>query len=72
MAHFLSIRNALVLSITIAPRFTASGANCFETVPPALNNAISTPSKLSGVASCTVNSSPLNTSFLPADRFRRK
>ena len=46
---FSVIRNALVLSTTIAPRFAASGANCFDTDPPALNSAISTPSKLSGL-----------------------
>ncbi len=49
-----SIRNALVLSITTAPRFAASFANTFETEPPALNNATSTPSKASGVDSSIV------------------
>ena len=31
-----SILNALVLSTTIAPRFTASGASSFDILPPAL------------------------------------
>ena len=39
-----SIRNALELSITIAPRLAASGANVLEIEPPA-NNAISIFSK---------------------------
>ncbi len=48
---FSSIRKALVLSTTIAPRLAASGASSLDTLPPALNKAISIPSKLSGFAS---------------------
>ena len=48
-----SIRNALELSITIAPRFAASGPNVLEIDPPA-NNAISILSKDSGLASSTI------------------
>ena len=48
-----SMRKALELSITIAPRLAASGANVLEIEPPA-NKAISTPSKDSGVASSTI------------------
>ena len=47
-----SIRNALELSMTMAPRFAASGANVLEIDPPA-NRAISTPSNDSGFASST-------------------
>ena len=38
-----SIRNALELSITTLPAFAAMGANSFEMLPPALNNAMSIP-----------------------------
>ena len=47
------MRHALELSITVAPRFAASGASAFDVSPPALNSAMSTPSNASGVASST-------------------
>ena len=47
-----SIRKVLELSITIAPRLTASGANVLEMEPPA-NKAISIFSKESAEASST-------------------
>ena len=37
--------------MTVAPRLAASGARALEVSPPALNRAMSTPSKASGVAS---------------------
>ena len=61
-----SILNALELSITTAPRLTASGANTSLTLPPA-NNAMSISLKESGFASSTVYSSPQTINFLPAD-----
>src|SRR5690606_12688566 len=63
-----SIRNALVLSITTAPLLTASGASFLDTDPPAEKNAISIPSKLSGLASCTVYVVPWNSISVPAER----
>ena len=45
-----SMRQALELSITVQPRFAASGASSFEVPPPALKSAMSTPSNASGVA----------------------
>ena len=62
-----SIRNALELSITIAPRLAASGANVLEIEPPA-NKAISIPSKDSGLASSTTYVLPLTVSSVPAER----
>jgi len=61
-----SILNVLELSITTAPRLTASGANTSLTFPPA-NNAMSISLKESGFASSTVYSSPQTINFLPAD-----
>ena len=49
-----SMRQALELSMTVAPRRAASGASTRDVSPPAENSAISTPSKASGVASWTV------------------
>src|SRR6266550_1449067 len=46
-----SIRQALELSITVAPRAAAWGASSRETSPPAEKRAMSTPSKASPVAS---------------------
>src|ERR1035437_4089102 len=46
-----SMRQALELSMTVAPRATASGASWRETSPPAEKSAMSTPSHASGVAS---------------------
>ena len=48
------------------PLFTASGASFNEVEPPAEARTIFTPSKLSGVASMIVCSSPLNSIFFPA------
>ena len=62
-----SIRNALELSITIAPRLAASGANVLEIEPPA-NKAISIFSKDSGFASSTTNVFPFTVSSVPAER----
>jgi hypothetical protein len=45
---FGSMRQALELSITVAPRAAASGASWRETSPPAENKAMSTPSNASG------------------------
>ncbi len=63
-----SIRHALELSITAAPRAAAAGASSFEVPPPALNSAMSTPSNASGVASSTSISRPSTVSVRPADR----
>ena len=62
-----SIRNALELSITIAPRFAASGAKVLDMEPPA-NNAISTSSKDSGFASSTIYVLPFTVNSVPAER----
>ncbi len=48
-----SIRQALELSMTVAPQATACGARSRDTSVPALNRAMSTPSKASAVASPT-------------------
>ena len=56
-----SIRNALELSITIAPLLAASGANVLEIEPPA-NRAISIFAKDSGLASSTTYVLPLTVS----------
>ena len=62
-----SIRNALELSITIAPRFAASGAKVLDMEPPA-KSAISTSSKDSGFASSTTYVLPFTVSSVPAER----
>ena len=68
------MRNALELSIITAPAAVTASRICFDTPAPQLNSAMSTPSKLSGVISCTVSSpagtwpQPSKASFLPADR----
>ena len=62
-----SIRNALELSITIAPRLAASGANVLDIEPPA-NRAISILSKDSGFASSTIYVLPFTVSSVPAER----
>ena len=49
-----SMRHALELSMTVQPRFAASGASSLLVPPPALNSAMSTPSNASGVARPTV------------------
>uniref|UniRef100_A0A2P2LQI9 Uncharacterized protein MANES_15G135500 n=1 Tax=Rhizophora mucronata TaxID=61149 RepID=A0A2P2LQI9_RHIMU len=49
-----TILNAELLSTTTVPFSTATGPNCLLIDPPALNSAISTPSKLSAVSSSTV------------------
>ena len=54
--------------MTVAPRFAASGASAFDVSPPALNSAMSTPSKASGVASSTSISRPPTSIRRPADR----
>ena len=41
------------LSTTTAPAFTAAGAKRFDCAPPAENSAMSTPSRLASVSSCT-------------------
>src|SRR5580692_9936933 len=63
-----SIRNADELSTTTAPWRTAGGAKRFDWLPPAENNAMSTPAKLSSVNSSTVTGFPLKGSVLPAER----
>ena len=64
-----SIRQALELSMTVQPRFAASGASSFDVPPPALKSAMSIPSNASGVASSTVMSpQPGTATVLPAER----
>ena len=65
---FGSIRNALELSTTIAPRAAAIGAHSAETSSGTSNIATSMPSKASGESATTVNSSPRHINFLPALR----
>ena len=63
------MRHADELSITVQPRFAASGARSLLVPPPALNRAMSTPSNASGVASSTVRSpQPGTATVLPAER----
>src|SRR6185437_13811304 len=63
-----SMRKADELSTTTVPWRTAAGANFLDCAPPAENNAMSTPRKLSSVNSSTVTGLPLKGSVLPADR----
>ena len=63
-----SIRHALELSMTVQPRFAASGASSLLVPPPALNSAMSTPSNASGVARPTVWSVPPTFTTRPALR----
>ena len=58
-----SMRKALELSIMTAPAATTASRISRETEAPALNRAMSTPSKLPGVISCTVISLPRKGSF---------
>lgn len=61
-----TIRNAELLSTTIDPRSTASGPSSLLIDPPALNRAMSIPSKLSGRSSSTVYSRSSNVRRGPA------
>ena len=63
-----SIRHADDLSMTTAPRLAASGASCLLVPPPAAKKTMSEPSKASGEASSTTNSSPMKGSLVPAER----
>ena len=63
-----SMRKAELLSITRQPRLTASGARAFDTDPPAAKNARLSPTKASGVASCTVSFFPPKSMLRPAER----
>src|ERR1035437_1416920 len=63
-----SIRHAFELSITVQPCATACGASSRETSAPAENSAMSTPSKASGVASCTATGRPATGTVIPAER----
>src|SRR6266540_4384760 len=63
-----SMRNALELSMTTQPARAARGANSFEMLPPALNNARSMPLNDSFVSSATAISSRRNLSVLPTER----
>ena len=60
-----SIRNALELSIKVAPAATISSANCFATAFDAAPRTISKPAKAPSSASSIVSSLPLNDTFLP-------
>ncbi len=69
-----SMRKALELSIITAPAAVTASRNWRDTPAPAENSAMSTPSKASGVISCTSRSpagtepQPPNATFLPAER----
>ncbi len=63
-----SIRQALELSMTVAPRAAASGASWRDTSVPAEKRAMSTPSKASGIASPTVSVRPSALTVDPAER----
>ena len=69
-----SMRKALELSIMTAPAAVTASRMALETPAPAENSAISTPSKDSGVISCTTSSpagtwpQPSKGTFLPAER----
>ncbi|MFT3772112.1 MAG: hypothetical protein QM820_42445 [Minicystis sp.] len=63
-----SMRQALELSITTAPRAAAAGPSSREADAPALKRAMSMPLKASGSARCTSISPPRKGSFCPADR----
>ena len=62
----LSIRKAPELSTTTQPLLAATGAHCRDTSSGTSNMAISIPSNASADSATTVNSSPLQISFLPA------
>ena len=62
------MRKADELSTTTAPARTAAGAKRFDCAPPAENSAMSTPSRLASVSSCTAMSPPRNFIVLPAER----
>ena len=63
-----SMRKADELSMTTAPALTAIGENLLETLLPAENSAMSTPSKEFSVNSSITSSWPRNESRLPAER----
>src|SRR6185312_9210718 len=63
-----SMRKADELSTTTVPWRTAAGAKRLDWAPPAENNAMLTPRKLSSVSSSTVTGLPLKGSVLPAER----
>ena len=63
-----SIRNAPELSTTTAPRAAAIGPHSAEISSGTSNIAMSMPSNASGDNATTVNSSPRQINFLPAER----
>jgi hypothetical protein len=63
-----SMRKALDLSTTIAPAFTASGANSFDWAEPAEKSATCTPLKHSGPTFSTRRLSPAKVTVFPTDR----
>src|SRR6185369_6704273 len=63
-----SIRNALDLSTTTAPAFTAWGAYSFDCAEPAEKNATSTPLNAPGPTLSTRIVSPLKMTVLPTER----
>ena len=63
-----SRRNALLLSTTSVPAFTAWGANSLLTVAPAEKSATSMPANDEGVSSRTGTSFFANVTVFPADR----
>jgi hypothetical protein len=65
---FGSIRKADELSMTTAPHLTAIGENLLETLLPAENSAMSTPSKEFSTSSSMTISCPRKASLLPAER----
>ena len=67
-----SMRQALELSMTMAPASANRGAWAFEPVAPAENSAMSMPERSAVAASSTTISSPLNGRVVPAERAEAK
>ena len=63
-----SIRQALELSMTVAPAAAAAGARSRDAALPALNSATWTPANASGEATVTATSAPRKRRLDPAER----
>src|SRR5262249_6802873 len=63
-----SIRNALDLSITVAPALTIINAYSFDCAEPAEQKAMSTPLKAAASIRWIATGSPRNVTDLPTDR----
>ncbi len=67
-----SLRQALELSMTVAPAAATRGAHPFDVEPPLENSAMSRPAKSAVAVSSTTTSPSAHGSVVPAERAEAK